>query len=167
MNGIQVFCDESGGSDRANDTFLVAAVACVPAEAEQLLRRFRSAARIKGEVKGTRLTLEQRTLFFDLLTKRTQAVSVVVTCVRSSQVGGWAMGELREIDLYSHLLTEACTALPRLGASRHLTVTPDGGRYKKVELGQVGNRLKQMVAAHLAGTKVSVTFGRSDLLPGL
>lgn len=166
VKATHIFCDESGGSDRANTTFLTAAVAIVPADAERLIRRFRSAAKIKGEVKGTQLTLKQRTLFFELLAKRTEIVSAIVTCTRNDRRGGWAMGALREVDLYSHLLTEACIALPGLNTTRHLTITPDEGRFKKAELSRVGEQLTRIVADRHSQVAVNVGFAKSDL-PGL
>ena len=134
IGAAQVFCDESGGSDAANAVFLTAAVAISPANATRLLKSFRKATGVTGEIKGHRLTLAQRTVFLDLLARQPNAVSAVVACSRLDAVGSWAMGVLPEVELYRHLLAEACVALPGLDAAGHLTVTPDRPRYKKAQI---------------------------------
>ena len=122
---VQVFCDESGGSDPANTAFLVAAVAISTADATRLVKSFRKAAGITGEVKGNKLSLAQRATFFGLLSRQTDAASAVIVCSRLDPIGGWAMGALPEAELYSHMLAEACLALPRLELARHIAVTSD------------------------------------------
>lgn len=167
IGAAHIFCDESGGSDGANTAFLAAAVAILPADAQRLVKSFRKATRIGGEIKGHRLTPEQRSIFFDLLTKRVEVVSAVMTCSRLDLRGGWAMSSLPEVTLYSHLLAEACVALPGLTTASHLAVTPDGGRYKKMQLDPVRRHLSQVLAAQHPHTKISVGFNDSTALPGL
>ena len=128
---VQVFCDESGGSDPANAAFLVAAVAIPAADATRLVKSFRKATGFTGEIKGHRFSFAQRATFLDLLAKQRDAVSVVVACQRRTAVGGWAMGALREAELYGLLLAEACVSLPHLDQARHIVVTPDQSRYKR------------------------------------
>lgn len=165
---MQVFCDESGGADPANDLFLVAAVAIPPAAATRLLKSFRKAAAWKGgEVKGHRLGPEQRRVFFDLLMRQEGLGSVVVSCSRRSLVGGWAMGALSEVELYGHLLREACVALVP-AASRQVTITPDGGRYKRSELHRIAWHLAAQVAHRRPTTlPVAVSFADSASTAGL
>lgn len=43
------------------------------------------------------------------------------------------MGDLSELELYCHLPQEACVNLVP-ATLRHVTITPDGRRYKKTEL---------------------------------
>ena len=167
IGAAHIFCDESGGSDHANTAFLAAAVAIVPDDARQLIRSFHKATKIKGEIKGHRLTPAHRTIFFDLLAKRADVISIVVTCSRLDPSGGWAMGSLPEVELYSHLLAEACVALPDLAIASHLTVTPDGGRYKKVQLDPVRQHITKAVTARHPHARVNFGFGDSATLPGL
>lgn len=168
IGAAQVFCDESGGSDAANAVFLTAAVAISTADATRLLKSFRKASGVTGEVKGHRLAFEERAVFVDLLAKQSGTVSAIVTCCsRLDAVGGWAMGALPEVVLYRHLLAEACLALPNLDAVGHLTVTPDRPRYKKAQAEPVRADLTRTVAARHPTAKVAVGFGDSAELPGL
>lgn len=165
---MQIFCDESGGTDPANELFLAAAVVLPASGATRLLKSFRKAARWGGaEVKGHLLTPGQRRVFSDLLGRQDELGSVVVGYGRRDPVGGWAMGALPEPELYGHLLQEACPGLVR-PASRHVTITPDGGRYKKAELGAIAARLAEVMRGHGAvARKVTVSFEGSATLPGL
>lgn len=167
IGAAQVFCDESGGSDAANAVFLTAAVAISAAHATRLLKSFRKATGLDGEVKGHRIALGQRAIFVDLLAKQPDVVSAVVACSRLDAVGGWAMGALPEVELYRHLLAEACVALPGLDTARHLTVTPDRPRYKKSQVEPVRAGLTRAVAARHPAARVAVGFGDSAELPGL
>ena len=167
IGAAHVYCDESGGSDAANTTFLAAAVSILPADAQRLMKDFRKATGIAGEVKGHRLRAEQRAIFFDLLGKRTGIASVVVTCSRGHPIGGWAIGELPEVDLYGHLLAEACAAIPNVDAAGHVTVTPDGGRYKKAQLAAVRHHVARAVTDRHPLARVHVEFGDSGAIPGL
>lgn len=164
---MQIFCDESGGADPTNEVFLTAAVVLPTGDAARLLKSFHKAARWDGEVKGNRLTPEQRRLFFDLLRKQSELGSVVVSCGRRDPLGGWAMGALHEPELYGHLLQEACLSLVGSDA-RSVTITPDGGRYKKAELSIIGAHLEEAVRESAApASKVTVSFENSASLPGL
>lgn len=156
LHPAHIFCDESGGSDRASGAFVAAAVEIVPSEASRLLKRFRHAARISGEVKGHRLVARQRRIFFDMLARHTEIGGIAVTCGHSDTLGAWAFDNLREIDLYGHMMIEACRALP--GA---VSVTLDGGRYKKAPADVVRQTISRALgAAH-------VDFGNSATLAGL
>jgi len=167
QDATHIFCDESGGTDSSNATFLASAISIIPAEAQRLIKSFRKATRIVGEIKGHWLTPEHRRVFLDLVAKRGDLVSAVVICSRFDACGGWAMGSLAEIDLYSHLLAEACVALPNLATADHLTVTPDGGRYKKAQLESVRKHLAQVVTARHSHMRTHVAFGDSASLAGL
>lgn len=164
---MQVFCDESGGSDAANSAFLVAAAAIQPADAARLVKSFRKATGFPGEIKGSKLSMAQRATFLGLLARQPDAASVVVACRRSAAVGGWAMGALTEAELYGHLLAEACVALPGLSAARHVSVTPDQLRYSKDRAEVVRTGLIGAIAIRHPAAKVAVGFGNSAELAGL
>jgi hypothetical protein len=161
---MQIFCDESGGTDAGKDLFVVAAVAIDGGAAGRLLKSFRKATRIAGEIKGSTLGLVQRRLFFDLLAREPAAMAAVRMCSRAEALGGWAMDALHEADLYGHLLGEACCALPPLAGS--VTVTPDGGRYKKALYERLVPPTVAAIAAHHGG-QVSLRFVASHDLPGV
>lgn len=163
---LHVFLDESGGTDPANDRFLVAAVAIAPEDAARLVRGYRKAARASGEVKGTKLSPRERGLFLDLLVRAPGTAASAIVCRRADPVGGWAMGSLPEPQLYAHLLAEALAALPGSSAALHLATTADGGRYKRPVL----DRARGLVTAALAShTRAGVTldFGDSASSTGL
>ncbi len=164
---VQVFCDESGGTDPANATFLVAAVAISAADATRLVKSFRKATGFTGEIKGHKFGFAQRATFLDLLAKQRDAVSVVVACWRCTAVGGWAMGTLPEAELYGLLLAEACLTLPGLDQARHIAVTPDRSRYKRAQAEPAREGLVQAIAARHHAAKVAVAFGDSAELAGL
>ncbi len=161
-----IFCDESGGSDPSNNAFVVVAVAMAPSDATRLIKSFRKATGVVGEVKGHGLALPQRRVFFELLLQEADALSAAVASRRSEPVGGWAMRALPEVVLYEHLLAEALTSLPRLGAARHLTLTLDRPRYKKAQLHAVRSRLCEVVRAR-HGTPADIGFGDSAGSAGL
>lgn len=165
---MQIFCDESGGADPANEIFLVAAVMLSATGATRSLKSFRKAVNWKGsEIKGHSLTLEQRRVFFDLLNREADLDSVVVSCGRRNPLGGWAMGTLPESQLYSHLLREACLGLIRPGFVPR-TITPDGGRYKRAELNTIKADLAGAVQVNVASPhEVRVSFEDSASFPGL
>lgn len=162
--GLHVFLDESGGADAANDTFLAAAIAIAPHDAARLLRSYRKATKTTGEVHGHQLDRRQRGIFLDLLGR--EAVAVVVACQRRERLGGWAMAELPEVDLYGHLLAEACTALPGFGDAGPLTAVLDRPRYAAVYLPAIRARLIATLAPR-HGLRVAVEIGDSQADPGL
>lgn len=162
--GLHVFLDESGGADAANNTFLAAAVAIAPHDAARLLRSYRKATKTTGEVHGHQLDRRQRTIFLDLLAR--EAASVVVVCQRRERLGGWAMSELPEVDLYGHLLAEACAALPGFGSAGPLTAVLDRPRYAGAYLPAIRARLAATLALRHGG-RVAVAIGDSRADAGL
>lgn len=162
---MHIFCDESGGTDQANGTFIVSAVAVAQSDAKVLMRRFRKATRIGDEIKGHRLTPEQRRIFFRELRKMGTAVAVSTTCSRQHPLGGWAMATLDEADLRTELLVESCAELPIVGPTIGITV--DGGRYKR----QVLERLVPMtigaLEARFAGMGFTMQYDSSERVAGL
>lgn len=162
--GLHVYLDESGGADAANDIFLAAAVAVAPHDAARLLRSYRKATRTTGEVHGHQLDRRQRGIFLDLLAR--EAASVVVVCQRRERLGGWVMSELPEVDLYGHLLGEACAALSGFGGAGPLTAILDRPRYAAVYLRAIRARLTATLAPRHGG-RVTVAIGDSRADPGL
>lgn len=163
---MHIFCDESGGSDPANDVFLVTAVVVAPHYAKTLMHRFRKATGIGGEIKGHRLTLQQRRQFFDGLARVGDALTVSTTCSRTDLVGGWAMGAMDEADLRTALIVESCAALP-IAAGASVGITVDGGRYKKQVLDRLIPVATGALESHFAGTRFAMQYDGSERVPGL
>jgi len=157
---VQIFCDESGGTDAVNDLFLVAALAIVPGEAVRLIKSFRKATKLKAEIKGHELAYPHRRIFFELISSTGAFDSVVVSSSRHHQVGGWAMGSMTEAQLYSHLLLESCLGVLKTD-SPHLTITPDGGRYKKTQCHSIAGQITKALMPERVG-RASVQFQSSS-----
>lgn len=165
---MHVFCDESGGPNLAEDTFLVAAVTISGANATRLLKSFRKAVSwTEAEIKGHALRRDQRRIFFDLIHRESDFGAVVVSCQRGEALGGWAMGALPEITLYRHLLCEACRTSGEPGIEP-LTITPDGGRYKRVDLRKIESDLVDAAKDWtIDWRRTRVRFQNSASVPGL
>lgn len=160
---MQIFYDESGGTDPVNTLFLVAAVRIDGVAATRLIKSFRKASGVVGEVKGFRLSMPERRLFFGLLS-RIDGLAAAVVCDRRDPVGGWAMGALPETQVYEHLLNGACCLLPPV--SGPTTVAVDGGRYKRAIYGELLSRLPSAIGAHHEG-RASVVFANSAASAGI
>ena len=96
---MHIFCDESGAS--SENWFIVAGVCIARDEATKVIRRFRKAAKLKGEVHGHELIVEHRELFFQYLKKQSTHFAAVVVCSREDALGGWAMNSLKRVRLES------------------------------------------------------------------
>lgn len=136
---MQIFCDESGGGD--GDHFLVAAIMVADYCATRIVKNFKKAVKRSSEIKGHSLSERDRRIFFDILSKEGDAFGIVVHCGRSTVIGGWAMSGLSEIDLYGHLISEACTPIIKNASVPSIQIFPDGGRYKKVDSEKVRKTL--------------------------
>ena len=165
---MHVFCDESGGSDPSNDVFLIAAVAVSGAHATRLTKSFRKATDwTDTEIKGHALGPDQRQVLFDLLAREVDVRSIVVSCQRRQALGGWAMSNLPEVNLYRRLLCEACEEVSR-SSTEPLTITADGGRYKRVDLRRMEDDVRHAAESWSAGRgRTKISFRDSASAPGL
>jgi hypothetical protein len=127
---VQIFCDESGGVD--GDHFLVAAITVADSCATRIVKTFKKAVKMSSEIKGHSLSETDRRIFFDILNKEGDALAIVVHCGRSSVVGGWAMRGLKEIVLYGHLISEACTPIIKSASVPSIQISPDGGLLQEI-----------------------------------
>jgi hypothetical protein len=138
---VQIYCDESGGVGRGVMT--LAAVAIDPGEADILLESFRSATGLAAELKGSRIDLRERALFFDLLaaTKANATVGAALSAVRP------AKGENRgqhDRKIYVDLLHDVIGAmLPTTGGCAHVMI--DDGRYDAATLALVRTDIAAML----------------------
>ncbi|MBC7906558.1 MAG: hypothetical protein H7Y60_07400 [Rhodospirillaceae bacterium] len=160
---MHIYSDESGGSDRACQEFVVSAVLIAPEAAARVVRQFRKRAqpRIIGEIKGHQLSPMQRALFFRLLCETGMTVAVAAVSRRSDAVGGWAMRHLPEHELWRELAVEAIGALP---AGKAIGVTVDRGRYSKETLTRCCHEIAGRVET-LGGAAIRI--GGSEVTAGL
>jgi len=125
MSKRAIYCDESGGVGAGAITF--AAVFISAKSAKKLLQRFRDITGHQGELKGSRIDLTERGLFFELLEKSEAIVQVGV--IKRSDIDNeiYASGG-SDFKAYSHLLQSAIdTLLPRTGGCGNIVI--DEGRY--------------------------------------
>lgn len=122
---LRIYCDESGGIGRGVMT--LAAVAIEEDEAVRLLDRFRQVTGLASELKGSRIDLAERALFFQLFedAEATATVGIAISALRP------ALGEDRgdhDRDVYMALVEDVLGAvLPESGGC--LEVVMDDGRY--------------------------------------
>lgn len=167
---MHIYSDESGGTDAACAEFLVSAVHMAPGIAAKLMRQFRKKARprVSDEIKGHQLTPEQRSLFFRLLSEQVSSVTVVVAG-RSQPIGGWAMRNLTEADLWIEMLIEAARTFASIGAEG---MTVDRGRHNREQLRRVldlaEQRLRPEFGAHFrihaAGSESAAGLQVADIV---
>lgn len=137
---MQIFCDESGGAD--GDHFLVAAVKVSESCAARIVKSFKKAVKSSSEIKGHRLSETDRRIFFEILNREGDPFGIVVHCGRSTAIGGWAMRGLKEIDLYAHLISEACNPIIKNASVPSIQIFPDAGRYKKAQSEKIRKTLQ-------------------------
>lgn len=162
----QIFCDESEATpDGHRRHLLVAAVAIDPKLAKGLMTRFRKKARIKDEIKGHELLIEQRQAFFAMMAEYAPEAAAIVICDREHRIGGAMMSILPGHDLWAELVAEACLQLKPPGPA--LTVTPDGGRYTQRQIEILERRIGERLAVATGIQRVRVRCEPSEAVPGL
>jgi len=128
---ITVYVDESGSF--AIGVMIMAGVNIEPVAAEQLLQRFRGITGLHGELKGSRITMVERALFFELLARFGGRARICVAQGRPDKRGV----PPRDFDVYVALLTQLVEEwLPDLdgegeGCARFVI---DAGRYDALVL---------------------------------
>ena len=120
---MTIYCDESGGLSAGAMTF--AAVAIGEAQAHALLDRFKDVTGLRGELKGSRIGLTERALFYEYLERFGGRACIAV--VRQSKI---ASGPERpqDINVYARLLETILDHL-RTDMPTRQTVIIDDGRY--------------------------------------
>ena len=155
---MYIYCDESGGVGRGVMT--LAAVSIEPDTAEAMLLRFRSMTGLKNELKGSRIDLAERALFFELF-KDSGARATVGVAISAAQPGpGEDRGD-HDRNVYSALLSDVIGALiPESGGC--LGVVIDDGRYDANTLAVINDDISRLVSPlGLASLELS------HVLPGL
>lgn len=146
---MPIYCDESGGLSAGAMTF--AAVLIDGDAADALLARFRAITGLRGEMKGSRISLIERGLFFELL-ERFKGRAIIGEILRD-RVPPEARQE-KDLDLktYTALLETVVQAwLPEVDGCAEVII--DDGRYDAGRLSLV----RQDIAALLG------TCGRARL----
>lgn len=155
---MYIYCDESGGVGRGVMT--LAAVSIAPDAAETMLTRFRSVTGLKSELKGSRIDLAERALFFELFkdTGARATVGIAISAVPPDP--GEDRGD-HDRNVYSALLNDVIGSLiPESGGC--LGVVIDDGRYDAKSLGMINDDISRLVAPlGLASLELS------HVLPGL
>lgn len=138
---MPIYCDESGGVGRGVMT--LAAVDIAADEADALLTRFRAATGYMGELKGSRIDLVRRGLFFELYaaSDANATVGIAISALKPDQNSD--RGD-HDIATYAALLNDVVGAmLP--GVVSCASVVIDDGRYGSETLSKVRHDIGQLV----------------------
>lgn len=155
---MPIYCDESGGIGRGVMT--LAAVLIEEDKAAALLTRFREVTGLTSELKGSRIDLAERALFFELFEKSGGQAIVGIALSVLRPVAGEDRGD-HDIKIYARLMNETIgTILPLSGNCT--SVIMDTGRYAEQTLSLVRADI-----AGLIGPWNIATMAQSHTLPGL
>jgi len=130
---MQIYCDESGGISAGAMVF--AGVAISGDDADALLTRFKAVTALKGEMKGSRISLPERGLFFELL-ERFHGRAIVCQVRRDQLPATLAAAKGSDLKSYAALLEDVVGAwLPETGGCAEVVI--DDGRYDPATLALV------------------------------
>ena len=138
----------------------LAAASIAPEAAEALLARFRSVTGLKSELKGSRIDLTERALFFEQFRDSGARATVGIAISAVLPDPGEDRGD-HDRKVYSALLNDVIGALiPESGGC--LGVVIDDGRYDAKSLAVINDEISRLVAPlGLANLELS------HVLPGL
>lgn len=147
---MTIYCDESGGLNAGAMTF--AAVLLTPDAAADIHARFRAVTGLRGELKGSRISLTERAYLLELFDRAGGRAWVAVA--KRERLAPPKDGKPpSDLALYAALLDLAVSSwLPETGGVC-TDVVIDDGRYDPAILGQV----RETIQAGLAG------WGRASL----
>lgn len=139
---MAIYCDESGGIGRGVMT--LAAVSMSAKDAEAVLLRFREVTGLKGELKGSRIDLSERALFFKLLGPGDwrAVVGIAISALKPEQ--GEDRGD-QDIAIYSALLDDTIGSMLVGQEFDCNEVIIDDGRYGLDTLALVRNSVGRLV----------------------
>ncbi|WP_264656470.1 DUF3800 domain-containing protein [Azospirillum canadense] len=160
---MHIFCDESGGTGRDDSLFLVAAVALSADEATRIMKKFRKATGLRGEVKGSRLTDKHRKIFFDLLDRSPWPQASVVFCRGLDQIGSWALAALDDHELWAELVIESTLWL---GERSTIAISADR-RYNGARQHGVHDSIVAGLSGRTRANRVTVQFVDSQASDGV
>jgi hypothetical protein len=147
---VTIYCDESGGLNAGAMTF--AAVMLTPQIAADIHARFRSVTGLRGELKGSRISVVERAYLLELFDRAGGRAWVAVA--KRGTIGGKPGGSVpSDLSVYAALLNLAIGRwLPETGGVC-TDVVIDDGRYHPAIL----SRVRDTIQAGLAG------WGRASL----
>lgn len=155
---MPIYCDESGGVGRGVMT--LAAVLIEDDKAAGLLAQFRQVIGLNSELKGSRIDLAERALFFELFEQSGGQAVIGIALSALRPVAGADRGD-HDIKIYARLMNETIGAiLPLSGICA--SVIMDTGRYAETTLSLVRADI-----AGLIGPWNIAAMEQSHTLPGL
>lgn len=143
-----------------------ASVAITPEQADDLIRRYRAITGLRGEMKGSRMSLTDRGLFFELL-ERFEGRALVGVIQRSALPPEPTPDPGRDLRVYSALLQDVVEAwLPESGGCASVII--DEGRYDERTLALVRDDIAKMLGtcgrARLENSKRSSGIQIADVI---
>jgi hypothetical protein len=155
---MNIYCDESGGVGRGVMTLAAAAIAA--SDAEDILRQFRAATGLRGELKGSRIDMVERAALFEMISQTDfrACVGIAISAIRPDPHED--RGD-HDIEVYGALLNDAIgRLLPNSGGCAQVVI--DDGRYGAKTLALVRGEIAEMI-----GPFGSVDLAVSHSLAGL
>ncbi len=138
---MPIYCDESGGVGRGVMT--LAAVDISAEDADALLARFRAVTGFMGELKGSKIDLAERALFFQLFVSSAGQATVGIAISALKPDPHEDRGD-HDIATYAALLNDAVGAmLPEIPGCESVVI--DDGRYGVATLSKVRDDIGKLV----------------------
>lgn len=138
---MPIYCDESGGIGRGVMT--LAAVLIDETEADGILLQYRNLTGLTGELKGSRIDLNDRAMFFELLAASAAKTEVGIAISVLKPEPGEDRGT-HDIDIYAQLMNDTVgKLLPGGGACT--SVVMDTGRYGDEILGKIRSEIAALI----------------------
>lgn len=137
---MPIYIDESGGVSAG--ALIMAGVEIDDEGADRLLHRFRAVTGLRGELKGSRISLVERALFFELLERFGGRARI---CVARRHVGDVQV-KPNDFDLYVDLLKHLVEDwMPETGGCANIII--DEGRYDPRVLERVRQEIIDLLAS--------------------
>jgi Protein of unknown function (DUF3800) len=138
---LPIYCDESGGVGRGVMT--LAAVDIDADAADALLAQFRECTGYLGELKGSKIDLIKRALFFALF-RETKAKVIVGIAISALKPDAQSDRGDHDIHIYAELLEDVVDAmLPAIATCESVII--DDGRYAPAMLAKIRADIAKLV----------------------
>lgn len=160
---VHIFCDESGGFERG--IFIVCSACIEPRDASHIIGDMRKKFRIRDEIKGSSLSSEQRSHFFEFLENKSDATSIIVSFTRSDPISGWGINNLGQHKVYENMLFESCSAHDFTSTAK-ANISPDGGKYSKKIMADIEIELQGRFTSSIS-PDIKVKFTESQSSHGI
>lgn len=138
---MPIYCDESGGVGRGVMT--LAALSIGGDVADKALLQIRTALRLGGELKGSRINLTERAKIFDILAPLNWSATVSVAISALNPEHGSDRGD-HDVAIYAALLEDAVGSMLD-GSGDCTSVIIDDGRYGPATLALVRDDIGRLV----------------------